>query len=662
MNYRAEIDGLRALAVVSVILYHAKFIFNERDWFEGGFIGVDIFFVISGYLITYQILSDLENTNKFNLLTFYEKRARRIIPMLLFVIAVSIPFAWYKLLPLDLVDFSKSALSALAFGSNFFFYFSTTEYAADTALQKPLLHTWSLGVEEQFYIIAPIIFYWIWKFCRPFLLIAFIVMFFFSLQFSAYMNEKNSVLNFYLPFSRFWELLVGSCLAFLEIRKGRIKNTFLSVVGLFFILLSIFSFDSSTAHPSFETILPIAGVGLIIYFCSSDNFVGKLLSFKPFVGVGLISYSLYLWHFPIFAFSRIGSLKLSNFDRVEWILVAFSLSILSYFFVEKPFRNNVQISRKVFVSTIAIGLTALIFTNLSFIYNEGFKNRLPPLLLGLDNEKEKIEAKISHYDESLTAVYAIGDSHIDTIFPLLSHYLEKKFNLFSLTTPGCPLILGVERKGIGWWKNWDEKCSSDTQLERYLSIDKPNSIIVIGGRFPLYLSSYFFDNKEGGVEFDARNQRRFAKFESDAGITIEEAFHKTIKRLIAKGHQIVLIYPIPEVGVVVPKYILNSFRRNFFNNNTVIKPLTTNYNVYKERSKSTFNLFDSLSGANIYRVYPHTLFCNKKIIGRCITHDRENVYYVDDDHLSLTGSKMILELLIDQILAAERNIRQKKSY
>jgi len=156
LNYRAEIDGLRAIAVVSVILYHAQIVIFGRDWFEGGFIGVDIFFVISGYLITRIILTELEQTNTFSFIKFYERRARRILPMLLVVIAMCIPFAWQKLLPLDLVDFAKSALSAIGFGSNFYFYFSTTEYGADSALLKPLLHTWSLGVEEQFYIVLPI--------------------------------------------------------------------------------------------------------------------------------------------------------------------------------------------------------------------------------------------------------------------------------------------------------------------------------------------------------------------------------------------------------------------------------------------------------------------------------------------------------------------------
>ena len=146
MHYRAEIDGLRAIAVVSVILYHAQFVIFGRDWFEGGFIGVDIFFVISGYLITRIILTELEEKSQFNFGKFYERRARRILPMLLLVITVCMPVAWQKLLPLDLLDFAKSALSAIGFGSNFFFYYSTTEYGADSALLKPLLHTWSLGV------------------------------------------------------------------------------------------------------------------------------------------------------------------------------------------------------------------------------------------------------------------------------------------------------------------------------------------------------------------------------------------------------------------------------------------------------------------------------------------------------------------------------------
>ena len=223
LNYRSEIDGLRAIAVVSVILYHAKIFIFGRDWFEGGFIGVDIFFVISGYLITRIILTELVQSNSFSFIKFYERRARRILPMLFIVIGVCIPIAWQKILPLDLIDFAKSALSAIGFGSNFFFYLSTTEYGADSALLKPLLHTWSLGVEEQFYIIIPVIIFLIWKFARTSLLTLLIGMLILSIQFADFMGVRNSELNFFLPFSRFWELLVGSVLAFIELRYGRTK-------------------------------------------------------------------------------------------------------------------------------------------------------------------------------------------------------------------------------------------------------------------------------------------------------------------------------------------------------------------------------------------------------------------------------------------------------
>ncbi|MDC0636250.1 acyltransferase [Amylibacter sp.] len=155
LSNRAEMDGLRAIAVVSVIFYHAQLMLFGRDWFEGGFIGVDIFFVISGYLITRIILSELETKGSFSFLNFYERRARRILPMLFVVIFVSIPFAWERLLPSDFVEYADSILASLFFGSNFFFYFSTTEYGADSALLKPFLHTWSLAVEEQFYLVFP---------------------------------------------------------------------------------------------------------------------------------------------------------------------------------------------------------------------------------------------------------------------------------------------------------------------------------------------------------------------------------------------------------------------------------------------------------------------------------------------------------------------------
>ena len=670
MNYRAEIDGLRAIAVVSVILYHAQIVIFGRDWFEGGFIGVDIFFVISGYLITRIILTEFEETKTFSFIKFYERRARRILPMMFLVIAVCIPFAWQKLLPMDLVDFAKSALSAVGFGSNFFFYYSTTEYGAASALLKPLLHTWSLGVEEQFYIVVPIIILLIWKFARTSLLTIFVGMLIMSIQFADFMEGRNSELNFFFPFSRFWELLVGSALAFIELKYGRSKNTLvqqtLPIFGLFLIAHSILFFDSDTPHPSFQTSVPIVGVALVLAFCSTGDLVGKVLSLRPIVGVGVISYSLYLWHFPIFAFSRIGSSNPSSYEKVEWITIAIVMSIISYYLIEKPFRNRNFLKPKLFFSSVVISISALAYVNYDFILNEGYKDRLPPILSkqNLDekvwnNFKQKGKpcyGRLSDFcridnGKNLTHIYAFSDSHFASMSPQLVSSVGNNFNYLEVNTAGCPFVLNVNLYKIDG--NLFAGCSSDHQNLRNQTIEEKPSIILVGGRFPLYLSLQQFDNKEGGVEGG-----RWHTFKSENKTTFEEEFKKTIQLLISEGHQVVLTYPIPEVGVHVPKYIfratkgieLSEVMENF-------KPLTTSSLVYKERSASTFELFDSIQSPNLHRVYPHTLFCDTQIKGRCVTHDNDDVFYADGDHPSAKGSEMIVKLIMEQIERAEVNIR-----
>lgn len=419
--YRPEVDGLRAIAVVSVILYHAQILIFGRDWFEGGFIGVDIFFVISGYLITRIILSELETTGSFSFLNFYERRARRILPMLFFVIFVSIPFAWERLLPSDFVEYAESILASLFFGSNFFFYFSTTEYGADSALLKPFLHTWSLAVEEQFYLVFPILAIVAFKFFRKHFLTILIGLSLLSLQFAELMEVRNADLNFYLPFSRFWELAVGSMLAYRELyykpSNEGVASKSLPMIGLYLIAYSILFFDAKTPHPSFHTLIPIIGVALIIGFSSKDELVGKVLGSKPFVWGGLISYSAYLWHFPIFSFQRMAG-ELNNYDKLNLIILTLFLSCFSYFIIERPFRRTINTNIFVLILTLCLALIAIGFAVVK--QTDGLKFRYKyQMNLNLDYNgyaqdhldfARKIQG-LSNFDNGSINILFIGNSH-----------------------------------------------------------------------------------------------------------------------------------------------------------------------------------------------------------------------------------------------------------
>ena len=341
MKYRPEIDGLRALAVLPVILFHAGF-----EWFSGGFVGVDVFFVISGYLITTIIISEMAE-GKFSIVNFYERRARRILPALFFVMAACLPFAWIWLTPNDLKDFGQSLIAVSTFSSNILFW-QMSGYFGTAAELKPLLHTWSLAVEEQYYILFPIFLMLTWRLGIKWVLLLLSIVFFISLgvaQWGAY--NSPSAAFFLLP-TRGWELLVGVFTAFYLKYNTHLKSHFLnqtfSLLGFGMIVYSIIAFDKTTPFPSLYALIPTIGTGLLIHCAVPKTYVHKLLSLKFIIGIGLISYSAYLWHQPLLAFARHRSLgEVSELILVTLCLASLVMAWFSWKFVEKPFRSKTKV-------------------------------------------------------------------------------------------------------------------------------------------------------------------------------------------------------------------------------------------------------------------------------------------------------------------------------
>lgn len=352
MEYRREIDGLRALAVLPVILYHAGF--------TGGFVGVDIFFVISGYLITSIILAELKG-NSFSLLKFYERRARRILPALFLVMTVSSIFAYFWLLPDELKNFGQS-LVATTLSSNNVLLAMTSGYWTLASEFKPLLHTWSLGVEEQYYVIFPIFMMLGWRYFKPILSVIIIAFFFVSLVVASYGVFWKPDLAFYLLPSRAWEIIIGSLIAFYSTRicdgiHGQKLKQSLGLLGFSLILFSIFVFDRNTPSPGLYMLVPVIGAALVILFATKETIAGRILGSRPMVGLGLISYSAYLWHQPVFAFARIYSVNAPNLLVMLFLaLMSIVLAYLTWRFVETPFR------RKNGFSKVSIWCSALILS------------------------------------------------------------------------------------------------------------------------------------------------------------------------------------------------------------------------------------------------------------------------------------------------------------
>lgn len=467
-TYRPDIDGLRAIAILSVVAYHLGV-----TGVTGGFVGVDIFFVISGYLITSIIWREI-SSGRFSLVGFYERRVRRILPALAFVLIVTTIVSWAFLLPQEFADYAKSLLAAVASCSNILFW-QQSGYFGGANEFKPLLHTWSLGVEEQFYLFLPLFLMLVgryWKKSLP-LWIAFIA--FVSFAISEYGVLHFSVGAFYLLDSRAWELMMGSALAIGMIPeiKGTVARNIASAVGLILIVIADFRLTSFTLFPGAAALLPCCGSLLIMAAgMSGSSVVGKILGFRPISFVGLISYSLYLWHWPLVVLARMGLVSWISFDLPHARFFLFSemlaIAVLSWLFVERPFRSGPRApGRKILYLTAGLTYAPLgLFATVVLLEN-GIPHRFPPeavriasfetnggdrwferegsCMVDRSSKADRLDVdKCLKYAPQKQNVLLFGDSHAAHLWYGLSQEFPE-LNLMQATAATCRPLINVAK-------------------------------------------------------------------------------------------------------------------------------------------------------------------------------------------------------------------------
>lgn len=450
MEYRREIDGLRALAVLPVILFHAGF-----GAFSGGFVGVDVFFVISGYLITTIILAELARDD-FSIVKFYERRARRILPAMFVVILLCLPVAWVMLDPFEMKEFGQSIFATSLFSSNVYFLLKTGYFDISAEL-KPLLHTWSLAVEEHYYVLFPLVIMPLWRHGRRLILPVFATIFLASLLFAQWSVTRHPSMAFYLLPARAWEIMLGTLCAILLSRNEQAMlaaplwlKQLGSLAGVALILFAIFAFDGKTLSPGPAMLAPTVGAGLIILFARPGTLVHRLLGMHFFVLIGLLSYSAYLWHQPALAFYRLYVVDdPSQGAAIALIAAVFVLAYLTYRYVETPFRANgaLRLNRRQVFASALVGLVLLAAIGFSGHYWRGFPSRNEQTLRLGQNGGLSFACSGAELEDARCMskpnpkVILWGDSYAMHLAQALADVYSDK-GLWQMTLSSCPPVPG----------------------------------------------------------------------------------------------------------------------------------------------------------------------------------------------------------------------------
>ena len=640
--YRPEIDGLRAVAVVAIILFHLGV-----PGFSGGYVGVDAFFVLSGYLIGRNSLADIE-IGRFTWRAFIERRARRIIPALLATLAISLAVAVATIEPLPLEAMARSAIAALVFVPNLFFWQETHGYFGFRAGILPLLHLWSLGVEEQFYLLFPPAFMLAMRWTAPTRRLAVAAALVTSLALHVAAGWIAPAAGFFLLPTRIWEFMLGLYIALREPPGGRPRNsstgTWQGYIGALFLVLAIIipANPLLVAHPWLRSIPATFGVALILEHAFTNRGVARILAVTPAVGVGLISYSLYLWHQPIIVLWRLAAPdEASAGIKAALLLTTLIFAILSWKLVEQPFRNPRIAGGRTFAIVIIMGALTLLVAASLLVRSGGWPQRYSPaqrvLLAAWPHYRDQMHSCLPDPQQATLprtpcvvgeggeiSVAIIGDSHAAAISPAVEKALTgSRTRAVLLTHSGCPPIM--DRSLLGPLLT---NCAPFTRaaLERVLSNPRIRTV-VFAARWSFYFDREVFDNGEGGVEQDeplvplSQAQRRHW----------EQAVSRPIRILLATGRRVVLVYPVPEAGWNVPSRMVKGDILG-------LRDPSLSLARYLQRSKSAFDALDRIGqDPQLVRLYPADGLCQAST-GRCLLIKDGLPLYVDDDHLSSLGA------------------------
>lgn len=679
IQYRPEIDGLRAVAVCAVVLYHAKFVVYGSAIAPGGFIGVDVFFVISGYLITAILLKEMHG-GSFSFANFYVRRARRILPALFVVVLTCIPIAWTMMLPKSLTEFAGSSVAALLFSSNFWFLYEDS-YVAEPSALKPLLHTWSLSIEEQFYLIFPACLLAISTFARNHISASLSIIFLFSLVLAHFGSVYYADASFFLLPMRAWELMGGAILANLEVTRGRkisqLARKTLPAVGLILVVGAFVWFHDKMHHPSIATLAPVAGTMLLIRYTSPGEIISEVLSSKAFVGLGLISYSLYLWHYPIFAFARIQIENITPLEKSAYILIAALLACTTYFFVEQPFRQKKLISLKTFSTTISASLAFLLCASSYLYLSAGAEHRFSQieqkLLSGSTYATHSINgvrcynAELGNHctdyrSEKGPLLINLGDSHAATLGPFLHNYAKSNgWNFEQISQGGCIFV-----RGISVLEDNKEQTGCDRDIGQrvfdYLAA-LPAANIVISYRLPLYFAGTGFLNPSLNKREEIQSYLAVPHEEAQATNSniesMSQLFEKDIRTLSEKGHRIFIVGSVPEFSINVPRMLKTLLdqvpdssveaKLGIFKDTKIEYPLES----YLQRTRSTDQFLSSILEKNLAKKIPiFDIFCSKTT-SMCSAKDEKSSYFADDDHLNSYGAVLVGERIVEALTRDE---------
>jgi len=656
LAYRRDIDGLRAIAVIAVVLFHFGI-----PGFTGGFVGVDVFFVISGYLIT-SIIWNQRQAGRFSFVDFWARRARRILPALFVMILAVLAVGWFLLAPKDYEELGRSVRYQVMFVSNILFMRQDGYFDVASDL-KPLLHTWSLAVEEQFYIVFPLLLTLLssrFKHWRLALFSLLLLSFGLSVWAVAHHPEKA----FFLLPMRAWELLAGAMLAVAPRSQWRLTSAGaqgVSLAGFGLILLAVFCYDRSTPFPGAAALLPTLGVVALIWANGHrQTWVGALLASRVMVGLGLISYSWYLWHWPVFVFASYASVdEPSVIDVAGLILLSLVLGYLSWRFVETPFRERrVLAGRRQILLAAGFGVLVLGLAGQTLRWTDGLPWRLsdqalqyakgrdwrPELMDCLADDKTPDDKLFCQYGTPSPSPKALvwGDSHATALIPVFDDGAQAHgVNVILASSPGCVPVAGLEH---------DARCMRFNQRVEHALKPQAVADVVLVARWSLYLY--------GDVKGDLGHALRAPDGRYDRAVAeqrLADGLRTRVRQLRSGGHRVWLVKEVP-LQTFSPPYRLT--RLAMLDRPTDDVGLALSEHLKRQAFIS--HLFSQLASDPQVRVVdPAPRLCDAA--GLCRVELDGHSLYTDDNHLSEVGARFVAPVLEPLFVGLQAEARLDKA-